>query len=229
LNPHPDGRRAGDTERSCLTSKTSCSCVYNIEYKLYICIYDFCKIKKSCRARPALRAKATAQAPHVARAGLTKTLLNGSCFEPARQARPIWPYIPPHDNDGPRLSCHHLVRHSTFSLSHLMPPPPRHPILVFIRHQPRHRLAQWILHVHEDVSHHAHTIVFTIVGRPVRIPGFRPVLPPQPAVPAHGRSREPTDARRRGYGASRSCPWPFSMRVVEEDMVAPATLRLSWQ
>jgi hypothetical protein len=28
---------------------------------------------------------------------------------------------------------------------------------------------------------------------------------PQPAAPAHGRSREPTDARRRGYGASRSC------------------------
>jgi hypothetical protein len=28
--------------------------------------------------------------------------------------------------------------------------------------------------------------------------------------PVHGRSREPTDARRRGYGASRSCSWPFS-------------------
>jgi hypothetical protein len=32
-----------------------------------------------------------------------------------------------------------------------------------------------------------------------------PVLPPQPVAPAHGHSREPTDARRRGYGASRSC------------------------
>jgi hypothetical protein len=38
---------------------------------------------------------------------------------------------------------------------------------------------------------------------PVRLPG--PILPPQPAAPAHVRSREPTDAHRRGYGASRSC------------------------
>jgi hypothetical protein len=35
----------------------------------------------------------------------------------------------PHDNDGPRLSCHQLVRHSTSFLPSLMPPPPRHPIL----------------------------------------------------------------------------------------------------
>jgi hypothetical protein len=66
---------------------------------------------------------------------------------------------------------------------------------VFVRHQPRHRLAQWLLHVHEYVSHHACTIVFAVVGRPVRLPGLRPILPPQPAAPAHGRSREPTDAR----------------------------------
>jgi hypothetical protein len=32
----------------------------------------------------------------------------------AHRTRPIWSSIPPHDNDGPRLSCHHLVRHSTF-------------------------------------------------------------------------------------------------------------------
>jgi hypothetical protein len=63
----------------------------------------------------------------------------------------------------------------------------------FIRHQPRHRLAQWLLHVHEDISHHARTIVFAIVGRPVRLPGLLPVLPPQLAAPAHGRSREPPD------------------------------------
>jgi hypothetical protein len=121
-----------------------------------------------------------------------------------------------------------------------MPPPPRHPILgrgrrsrrlllVFVRHQPRHRPAQWLLHVHEDISHHARTIVFAIVGRPVRLPSLRPILPPQPAAPAHGRSREPTDARRHGYGASWSCSWPFSMCVVEEDMMAPATRRLSWR
>jgi hypothetical protein len=45
-----------------------------------------------------------------------------------------------------------------------------------------------------------HTIVFAVVELPVRLPSLRPVLPPQPAAPAHGRSREPTDARRRGYG-----------------------------
>jgi hypothetical protein len=114
----------------------------------------------------------------------------------------------------------------------------RHPILdkwgrsrrllpVFVRHQPRHRVVQWLLHVHEDVSYHARTIVFAVVGRPVRLSGLRPVLTPQSAAPAHGRSRESTDARRRGYGVSRSCYWPFSVRVVEEDMVAPTTLRLS--
>jgi hypothetical protein len=119
-----------------------------------------------------------------------------------------------------------------------MPPPLRYPILgrgrrgrcilpVFVRHQPRHRLVQWLLHVHEDVSHHARTIVFTVVGRPVRLPALRPVLPPQPVAATHGRSREPTDTRRHGYEASRSCSWHFSVRDVEEDMVAPVMLRLS--
>jgi hypothetical protein len=100
-------------------------------------------------------------------------------------------------------------------------------LLVFVRHQPRHRLAQWLLHVHEDVSHHARTIVFAVAGRPVRLLGLRPVLPLQPTALAHDRSREPTDVRRRWYGTSRSCSWLFSARAVEEDMVAPATLRLS--
>jgi hypothetical protein len=98
---------------------------------------------------------------------------------------------------------------------------------IFVRHQPQHRLAQWLLHVHEDVSHHARTIVFAVVGRPVRLPGLRHDLPPQPAAPAHGHSREPTDASRCGYGASQSCFWPFFVCAVEEDMLAPATLRLS--
>jgi hypothetical protein len=121
-----------------------------------------------------------------------------------------------------------------------MHPPPRHPIPgrgrrimrllpVFVRHQPQHRLAQWLLHVHDDVSHHARTIVFAVVGRQVRLPGLRPVLPPQPSAPAYGRKHESTDARRRRYDASRTCFWPFSVRTVEEDMVAPATLRLSWR
>jgi hypothetical protein len=77
----------------------------------------FCKIKKSCWVRPALRVKATVQALHGARAGLAQALLNGSCLGPARQTRPIWPSIPPHDNDGPRINCHHLVCHSTSFLS----------------------------------------------------------------------------------------------------------------
>jgi hypothetical protein len=67
------------------------------------------------------------QTPHDARAGLAQALLNGSCLGPTRQTRPIWPSIHPHDNDGPRLSCHHHIRHSTSFLSPLMPPPPRHP------------------------------------------------------------------------------------------------------
>jgi hypothetical protein len=96
-----------------------------------------------------------------------------------------------------------------FSL--LVPPPPRHPILdkgsgsrrllpVFVRYQPRQRPAQWLFHVHEDVSHHGGTMVFAVVGLPIQLPGLRPVLPLQPAAPAHGRNREPTDARRCGYG-----------------------------
>jgi hypothetical protein len=100
---------------------------------------------------------------------------------------------------------------------------------VFVRHQPRHRLVQWLLQVHEDVSHHVRTIVFAVVVRLVHLLGLRLVLPPKPATPAHGRSREPTDARRRGYGASRSCFWPFSVRAVDEDKVVPATLTLSWR
>jgi hypothetical protein len=60
-------------------------------------------------ARTALRAEATAQSPHDARAGLAQALLNWSCLGPARQTRSIWLSIPPHDNDGPRLSSQHLV------------------------------------------------------------------------------------------------------------------------
>ena len=83
--------------------------------------------------------------------------------------------------------------------SPLMPPPPRHPILdrgrrsrcllpVFVRHQSRHRPAQWLLYVHEDVSQHACTIVFAIIGCPVRLPAFAlfylPNLLPPPTAAA---------------------------------------------
>jgi hypothetical protein len=184
------------------------------------------------------RAETTVQAPHDARVGLAQALLNGSCLGLARHTRHICSSIPSHDNDGSRLSCHHLIRHSTSFLAPLMPPPPRYHILgrwcrsrrllpVFVRHQPRHRLAQWLLHVYEDVSNHTCTIVFAVVGRHGHLPCLRLVLPPQLVVPAYGRSREPIDARRRGYEASRSCSWPFSVCAIEEDMVAPATLRLS--
>jgi hypothetical protein len=82
--------------------------------------------------------------------------------------------------------------------------PPRHPILgkgrgsrcllpIFVRHQPRHRPTQWLLHVHEDVSQHACTIVFVVVGRLVRLPSLRPVLPPQPAaLPTVAAASRPT-------------------------------------
>jgi hypothetical protein len=52
---------------------------------------------------------------------LAQTLLNGPCPRPAHQTRPIWPSIPLHDNDGSRLSCHHLVRYPASFLSPLMP------------------------------------------------------------------------------------------------------------
>jgi hypothetical protein len=70
---------------------------------------------------------------------------------------------------------------------------------------------------------------FVIVGRLFRLPGLRHILPPQPAAHAHGRSRKSTDGRRHGNEASQSCSWPFSVRAVEEDMVASAMLRLSWR
>jgi hypothetical protein len=77
--------------------------------------------------------------------------------------------------------------------------------------------------------HIMRTIIFAIVGRLVRLPGLRLILPPQPAALAHGRSHEPTDARQRGYRVSQSCSWPLSVRAVEQDMVTPVMLRLSWQ
>jgi hypothetical protein len=156
----------------------------------------FCKRKKSCRA------STTPQTPHDARAGLAQALLNGSCLGPARYTQPIWPSIPPHDNDSPRLSCHHLVHHPASFLSPLMPPPPHHPILgrwrrsrhllpVFIRHQPRHRPAQWLLHVHENVSHYARTIVFATSDVPFVFPTFNlfflPNLLSSPTIAAASR------------------------------------------
>jgi hypothetical protein len=72
-------------------------------------------------------AEATTQARHDNLVGLAQTLLNGPCFGLARQTQPIWSSIPPHDNDGPRLSCRRLFRDSASFLSPLVPPSPRHP------------------------------------------------------------------------------------------------------
>jgi hypothetical protein len=55
--------------------------------------------------------------------------LIGSCLGPARHTRLIWSFIHLRDNDGPHLSCRHLIRHPAYFLSPLMHPPPRHPIL----------------------------------------------------------------------------------------------------
>jgi hypothetical protein len=52
---------------------------------------------------------------------------------------------------------------------------------------------------------------------------------PNQLPPAHGCNREPTDARRRRYGVSRSFFLPFFVRATEEDTVAPDMLRLSWR
>jgi hypothetical protein len=41
LNPHLDEIKVRDIRQSYLTSRTSCSSIYNIEYKLYIRLYDF--------------------------------------------------------------------------------------------------------------------------------------------------------------------------------------------
>ena len=50
---------------------------------------------------------------------------------------------------------------------------------VFVQHQRRHRPAQWLLHVHEDVSQHGAPSFSPVVERPVRLPGLRPILPPK--------------------------------------------------
>jgi hypothetical protein len=49
--------KGGDTGWSCLTSRTSCLDIFNIEYKLYICVYVFCKIKIYNRVGPRLQPK----------------------------------------------------------------------------------------------------------------------------------------------------------------------------
>jgi hypothetical protein len=119
----------------------NCTYVYNI----------FCKIKNIivlCQASTTGRGYGPRMARRSCWAG--PGTIKWVVPRAGRQTRPIWPSIPPHDNDGHRLSCRHLVRHPASFLSPLMPPPLRHTILgrgresrcllpVFVRHQPRHR------------------------------------------------------------------------------------------
>jgi hypothetical protein len=178
-----------------------------------------------CRAEPTLRAEATAQAPYDARAGLVQAQLNGSCLVPARQTRPIWPSIPPHDNDGPCLSCTSFA--ILLFLSPLMALPLRHPILgrgrrsmhllpVFVRHQPRHRLAQWLLYVHEDVSHHAHHhFRHRRTSRSSSRPSpcsSSPTCCPRPRSQPRADRRSPTRTERVGH-APGLCPYVPSRRT----------------
>jgi hypothetical protein len=136
--------------------------------------------------------------------------------------------MPLHDNDAHRLSCHNLVRHSTSFLSPLMAPPTRHPILdrgrrsrcllpVFVRHQPRHRLAQWLLHVHEDVSHHARTIVFASLDVPFVFLAFAlffllNLLPPHTVAAASRPTLIDAGTRRVGHAPGLS-PCVLSRRT----------------
>jgi hypothetical protein len=88
-----------------------------------------------------------------------------------------------------------------------------------------------------DTDPHSGYCTFTRTFHSMRAPSFSPssdiplVFPAFVLffTPAHGRSRKPTNARRRGYEASRSCFWPFSVCVAEEDTMEPAMLRLSWR
>jgi hypothetical protein len=117
------------------------------------------------------------------------------------------------------FSCHQFVRHSTSFLSPFMPPPSRHPILgrgrrsrcllpVFVRHQPRH-LAQWLLHVHEDVSHHACTIVFASSDVPFVLSAFAlfflpNLLPPHTVAAASRPTLVDTGTGRVGHAPGLS-------------------------
>jgi hypothetical protein len=77
-------------------------------------------------------------------------------------------------------SCLHLGATHSRQRACEHAPPPR------IRPTPAptpNRTAQWLLHVHGDVSQHTRTIVFVVIERPVRLPSLRPVLPLQPAAP----------------------------------------------
>jgi hypothetical protein len=191
------------------------------------------------RAGSALQAESTTQARHDDRVGMVQALLNGLCPVPVYQTLSIWPSIPSHDNDGPRLSCRHLVRHPTSFLSPLMPSPPCHPFSaedVGVDASSPYSLTlaltltrtEAIARPRGCVTACTH-ILFDVVRRRVRLPGIRPVLPPPTCCPCP--LSQPRADRRSStrVWTSRSCSWLFFVRAAEEDTMVPATLRLSWR
>jgi hypothetical protein len=96
------------------------------------------------------------------------------------------------------LICRHLVRHTDSFLffRHAFASAPlilargrgsRRLLPGFVRHQPRHWPAQWLLHVHEDVSQHIHAPSFSLSSNvPFIFPPFAlfflPNILPPPTV-----------------------------------------------
>jgi hypothetical protein len=241
-NPGYDGRRAGDTGRSRLTSRTSCSSVFNIEYKLYICTYIFCKIKNiivSGRASTTSRGYDPSMARRSCWAGLgtTKWVVPG----PARQTRPIWPSICSHDNERLALvaatsfailllfslpSCLHLHAtlfsgdgvgagaSSTYSSDTSPNIDPRSAVAIA---RPRGRFTTC-------AHHHFHRRrTSRLSSWPSPCSSSLTCWPrpwSQPQVARHSLTR---------IRARWSCFWPISVRAVEDDTVVSSTLRLSWR
>jgi hypothetical protein len=179
-----------------------------------------------------------AQARHDDRVELAQALLNGQCPGSACQTRPIWPSIPPHDNDGPRLSCRHLVRHPTSFLSPLIPLPSRH--LFSIEGVGAGTSSLYSSDTSPDSDPPNDYCTSTRVFHSMHAPSFSPssdvpfVFPafalffllnllPLPTVAAARADRRSSTRVR----VSQSYSWLFFVRAAGEDTMAPATLRLS--
>jgi hypothetical protein len=174
------------------------------------------------------------QARHDDCVGLAQALLNGSCPRPARETRLIWLSILLHDNNGPRLSCRHIVCHPASFLSPLTPPPPHHPFSVegvgagtsspYLSDTspntgPRsgYFMSMWVFHsMHTPSFSPSSDVPFVF---PAFALFFLPNLMPCP--------QSQPRADRREYG--RSCSWLFFVCAAEEDTMTPAMLRLSWR
>jgi hypothetical protein len=167
-----------------------------------------------CRSGPALRAEATAQAPHDAHARLAHALLNGLCLRTSRQIRPTCSSIPPHDNDDSCFSCHHLVRHhaSFLSLPHASASAPPHSQQMAWGQAPPARIRSTpaptpthVMAIARSRGRFTSCAYHRFRSRRTSHSSSRPSPRSSylTAALAHGRIREPTDARRCRYGASR--------------------------